>query len=103
MWQDGGVPHGTKPPPSDLQQAVAGILRAEKGRKQVSLQQIADATGLFARSQLSAIFKGTKHVDVEQLDALCYALGLNLTAVIAEAERLTDARRLSPDYRVKPL
>jgi hypothetical protein len=28
---------------------------------------------------------------------------LNLTAVIAEAERLTDARRLSPDYRVKPL
>jgi transcriptional regulator with XRE-family HTH domain len=98
-----GVPAGTKPAPTDLQLAVATILRGLKGQAQVTNQAIADASGVLSRSQVSGILNGEKHVDIEQLDALCYTLGRPLTDVIAEAERLTDDRRLKETWKAKPL
>lgn len=102
MWQNVGVPSAAKPTPGPLSIATAAILRARKGRLQVTTGEIADAAGI-SRQQLSGILNSVKHVDIEQLDQICYALGLELVDVIKEAERDTSARRVQAGFTARPL
>jgi transcriptional regulator with XRE-family HTH domain len=102
MWQNGGMPAAPKPPTGPLSHAVAGILRAQKGKLDVTDAQIGKAAHI-SRSQVGHILNGVKHVDVEQLDQLCYALGLNLLDVIKEAETETSTRKVQAGWPARPL
>lgn len=82
---------GTKPAPGVLSQEIAATLRAQLGRKQFSQSALAAAVGI-SQTQLSGILNARKHVDVEQLDELCFALGLSFREVIAAADRATSHR-----------
>lgn len=82
---------GTKQQPGTLSREVAAILRAQMARRKILQTQVADATGI-SQTQLSGILGARKHVDLEQLDEICYALGLSFREVIAEADMESSSR-----------
>ena len=89
------MPRGFKPAPGALSLGVASALRAEMGRQDnMSKAELARRAGL-DRTAVSDIVRGLSQADIEQLDALCQALGISMTAVIEEAEAATDSRRLA--------
>jgi DNA-binding Xre family transcriptional regulator len=100
LWHDVRMPAGAKTPPGPFSQELAAILRAQMARKQLWQAQVAVAAGM-SQGQLSAVLNGKKHIDMEQLDRLCYVLGLKLVEVLREADeaskwRLTEAGQPTP-------
>ena len=87
------MPRAAKPAPGPLSLAIAEILRAQMGRLGVSRSAIARATNR-SSTGIAEIIRGASQADVEQLDDICIALGLNLTKVIHEAEEQTSVRLL---------
>lgn len=85
------MPSGTKPEPGVLSQEVAAILRAQLARKRITQAELADAVNS-AQTQISGILNARKHVDIEKLDEICQALGLEFAEVIREADAATEAR-----------
>lgn len=83
-----------KPAPGPLSLEVASLLRAEMGRQNnLSKSELARRAGL-DRTAVSDIVRGLQQADIEQLDAICQALGVTLTDILVKAEQETDARRL---------
>ena len=93
---------GMKQPPGLLSQEVAAVLRGQLARKKLTQQELATATGI-STSQLSMILNGTKHADLEQLDRMCYAVGLKLADVVKEASGLAGSRFAESGWSVDPL
>jgi len=95
MWvYSDAMPRAAKPAPGPLSLEVASILRAEMGRQNnMSKAELARRSKL-DRTAVSDIVRGLSQADIEQLDAICQALGISMTAVIKEAEKTTDSRRL---------
>lgn len=91
---------GTKPAPGALSKEIAAILRAQMGRKQVVQARVAEAAGM-SQPQLSGVLSEKKQLDIEQLDELCWALGLELREVIAEADIAASDRQSSPEWSAK--
>lgn len=88
---------GSKPEPGALTREVAGILRAEIARHRLLQGDVAKAAGM-SPNQLSGILRGNKHVDLDQLDRLCWALGLSFRDVAADADRHADSRQADPNW-----
>lgn len=80
------MPTGQKPRPGTLTHHIAGVLRAEAARKQISQSVIAEATGI-SQSQVSKYLAGRRSPNVDELAALCRAVGRGYLDVAAEAER----------------
>lgn len=90
-WHTFVMPKAPKRAIGPLQAEIAADLRAEVARRQViqsSLAAAADISG----AQLSELLAGKKHMDVEQLDRICFALDLKLRDVIERAEKATGSR-----------
>jgi len=93
------MPGGTKSAPGPLTQAITAILRARMGRDNITKTALAAAIGV-SRPQVQKILAGQKQIDVEQLDEMCWVLGLNAREVIAEADAVSSGRHVgwtSPD------
>lgn len=93
---------GTKPEPGMLTKEIAAQLRAQVARRQLTQTYVAEESGL-SQSRLSELLNGRKQIDVEELDRICYAIGLNMATVLTDADEATSARYLDPDWTVKPL
>lgn len=91
-----------KPEPGLLTKEIASILRAQVARKQI-LQKYAAAEAGISQARLSDLLNGHKQFDVEELDRICFAIGLDLADTLNEADEATSARYLDPDWNVKPL
>lgn len=87
------MPQGTKAAPGALTQEVAGILRGELARQKMTKTELAQRTQI-SLPQISNILAGHKHIDLEQFDVLCAALGLDADSEFVAASRLSAARRL---------
>ena len=72
--------------PGFLSMEIAGILRAELARRQGHQAEAAAATGISA-GQLSKMFAGKKSFDLEDLDAVATAMGLDLTRDLVDPAR----------------
>lgn len=77
------MPSGTKPEPSSFTKAIARRVNSEK---QLSNAELARQTGI-SRPHLIKMLQGGKHWDVDQLDAICKALGLDIVEIIDAAEK----------------
>jgi ribosome-binding protein aMBF1 (putative translation factor) len=65
------------------------------GRRGVSKVQLA-ADSRLHRTMVSDIVRGLQQADIEQLEALCVALGLNMTREVIEvAQRATEGRQFT--------
>lgn len=93
---------GTKPEPGALSEALAGILRAQIARKRLLQSEVAAAAGM-SQAQLSGVLNAKKHIDIEQLDKLCWVIGLDFWKVVEEADKETVDRQVRPDWKTSTL
>lgn len=84
---------GTAAPVGALTKEVAAILRTRIARQQLLQKDIAESLHI-GKTQLSDIINGKKHVDIELLDDICSAVGLDFMDVLKEAEKATQSRLL---------
>ncbi len=78
------MPTGSKPTPRAITQEIAAILREKQGRERLSQRKIADASGL-SQSQVSKYLAAKKSMTLEELEAVCAALGLAWDGVLNDA------------------
>ena len=93
---------GKKAPPGTLSHEMAAILRGKMGHDKITAQAVADAVGM-SRAQVSGVLNGKKHVDVEQLDRICFSLGLTLEKVLREADKAASDRHAEPSWTTQRL
>ena len=65
--------------------AVAGELRAERARQDITWDALVEATGI-SKSSVLRYLKGTRDIPLPEYVALCGALGLSPTEVFERAE-----------------
>lgn len=92
---------GTKAIPGALSEELAERLRAQMARKRVSQLALAEAVGM-SQAQLSGVLNAKKHVDLEQLDSICWVLGMSFRDLIAEIDEAASRRLVDPS-RPKPV
>jgi transcriptional regulator with XRE-family HTH domain len=93
---------GTKPAPGVLSEALGGILRAQIARKKLLQSDVAAAAGM-SQGQLSGVLNAKKHIDIEQLDKLCWVIGLNFWKVLEEADAEARDRQLRGEWATPTL
>lgn len=69
----------------DLTRHVAGTIRSLMAKHGVSQGQLAEAVGV-SQSQLSKMTRGAKPISIDQLHAMCWALGADIVDVLKEAQ-----------------
>lgn len=79
------MPTGKKPAPGPLSISIAAILNEEIRRRGLRQTDIAARAGMSA-SQLSRVLSVSKVFTIDQLDAVCRAVGVPLREVIVGAE-----------------
>ncbi|MGY4859490.1 helix-turn-helix domain-containing protein [Cryobacterium sp. AP23] len=85
------MPSGGTTKPGPLTVAVAAILNRAFLQAGVSQKKLGEAVGI-SQSQMSKHLRGERVLDVDQLDAICLALGLSITAVVSEAVDVAHPR-----------
>lgn len=83
-------------PPSDFTKAVHAEIRGWRGKRNISQRKLSELTGI-PNSTLSQII-GTdqKPLDMNELEAICNALGVSPEVVVEDAVKaLEDASRAS--------
>ncbi len=93
------MPSGTRPLPGPLSIEVAQTLLAVIRDRGASQADIAGAADMSA-SQLSRTLSGQKVFTLDQLDAVCAALGEDIVRIVGEADAATRDRR--PTDNVTP-
>lgn len=82
----------------DLTRQVASTVRAAMAKFNVTQAEMAAAVGV-SQSQLSKMVRGTRPIDIDQLDAMCRALGLDTGTVVADAEAFLGNYDIAPAAR----
>lgn len=99
------VPTGKTPAPGPLSRHIAATLSAEMRRRGLRQTDIAADVGM-SPSQLSRALSATKVFTIDQLDAVCRAVGVSLSGVVAAASTATvpggDDIANVTDIRVRP-
>lgn len=105
-WQEARqtwhVPTGKTPAPGPLSRHIATTLIAEIRERGFRQVEIAARAGM-SPSQLSRVLSARKVFTIDQLDAVCRALGVPLTQVITDAVQATESERSATvtDIRVR--
>ncbi|WP_179210859.1 helix-turn-helix domain-containing protein [Cellulomonas iranensis] len=88
------MPSGANPMPTPLTRAIAARLRARIGELNITAKVVAERSGI-PTATLSRLLNEKKPIYVEQLDALCSALNLDIAAVLDAADRASRRRHLT--------
>lgn len=96
---------GTKSAPGPLTREIAALLHDKMARKGVNDLALSNAIGAdrISRPQVQKIRKGLKRVDVEDLERMCWALGVDFLDLLKQADDATSTRHIDPEWDVKPL
>jgi transcriptional regulator with XRE-family HTH domain len=85
----------TPTPLTPLEHALAGVLRAERARLGLSLDDIAKRSEqTISRVAYNRLEKGERHADLNQLEACARALGITLTHLLMLATEQIDTRSM---------
>jgi len=97
MCENDGMPGAASKTPGPFVKEVAAVLREKVAREGLSHQQLAEVLDV-SRGQLSKILAGNKQIELEQLDEICWALGLNFRDVVVNADKATSFRHTSDEW-----
>lgn len=78
------MPQAPKPAPGPGALRIAALLRARRQELGVTQKALAAETGL-AQQTISALLLGQRTIDVDQLQLLCDALGLDVQDAMRKA------------------
>lgn len=79
------VPTGRSRVPGSLSRAVGAILAGRASERGLTQGQLGTAAGV-SQSQVSKLFRGERALTLDQYDALCEALDLDIVGILIEAE-----------------
>lgn len=79
------MPTGRTTEPSDLTRAVAAVIRAQMGYRDITQADLVRQTGV-SQPTVSRIVKGERSIDMEMLHKVCRVLRVSVSAVIDQAE-----------------
>lgn len=96
------MPSGTKRAPEALALEISARLREHMARRKISKSALAGAVGI-SEPQVNKMINGRKDFDIEDLDRICWALGLDLREVINAADEASTSRHIAPGWNVTPL
>jgi transcriptional regulator with XRE-family HTH domain len=85
------VPTGSKRPPGPLSRAVAAIVADAFTESGLSQRALGEATGI-SQSQMSKYLRGERSMLLDDLDEVCFALGLSIVDVVERAARAAPDR-----------
>ncbi|WP_162817545.1 helix-turn-helix domain-containing protein [Microbacterium paraoxydans] len=85
------MPTGTQPLPSPLSQHVGRLLSEAIAARGLAQSRVADEAGI-SPSQLSRALTGKKVFTLDQLDAVCIVVGVDLIDVVSSADAATKSR-----------
>ena len=85
------MPTGTQPLPSPLSQHVGLALADAIASRGLSQASVAVSAGM-SPSQLSRALTGKKVFTIDQIDAVCVVLGIDLIDVVSAADKATRSR-----------
>jgi len=83
---------------SDLTRLIASMIRGLMARHGVKQAEMAESIGV-SQSQLSKMIRGVRPIDIDQLDGMCRALGVDLSGIIKDAEQTLSAYDAKPNAR----
>jgi transcriptional regulator with XRE-family HTH domain len=85
-------------PLTPLESALAGVLRAERARLTLSLDDVVERSGgAISRVSFNRLEKGERHADLNQLEASARALGMPLSRLLElAAEQLESEQVAAP-------
>ena len=75
---------GSKRPPGALSQAVAAILADAFAESGLSQRALGEAAGI-SQSQMSKYLRGERPMLIDDLDKVCFVLGLSIVDVVGRA------------------
>ena len=78
------MPAGTKPTPGQITKALGEIVRQRMEELDLRQPHLASRAGM-SRSQIGEFLNGKKHIDVEQLIAICKAIDLDTLETFSQA------------------
>ena len=78
---------------SNFGKVIARLLNDERLQKGVTQAELAESTGI-SQSQISKQLRGTRDINIDELDAIVTGLNLSLVELIRTAEQ-----ELNPDVR----
>jgi len=84
---------------SDLTRHVASRLRGLMAQHRVTQAELAESIGV-SQSQLSKMVRGVRPIDLDQLDGMCIALGVDTGDLIKEAEAALQNYDFVPNARL---
>lgn len=85
------MPTGTQPLPSPLSQHVGRLLGEAINDRGLAQNRVAEEAGM-SPSQLSRALTGKKVFTLDQLDAVCAVIGVDLIDVVTAADAVTASR-----------
>jgi len=99
------MPSGTKNVTGPLTQEIAAILRERMSRMKYTDRDLSEAVGAdcLSRSQVNKIRAGQKHVDIDDYERICVALGLDFIEVLTRAAASTPDRHSAAGWDVRRL
>jgi len=80
---------GKNSAPGPLTKAIAEVIWLRISELRTNKSRVSEATGI-ARTTLGGIIDGTTVYDIEQLDRVCMALGVQIENVLADAEKIAE-------------
>lgn len=81
---------------------MTAIMRERMGRDGITKTALAAAVGI-SRPQVQKILTDQKRIDIEQMDEIFWALGLDARAEFLKAEAQTSDRHAEPSWKITPL
>lgn len=94
------MPKGTNTPVGPLSAAISEQLHAQMALLRSNKSKLAEAAGI-PRTTLGPIIDGKKTFDIEVLDKICQALGLDSVEVMKKADLETQGRLV--DMGIRPI
>lgn len=74
-----------------LGKAVAKSLNAQRAYVGMTQMQLSEKSGI-SQSQLSKQLRGIRAINIDELDAICEALGVSMESILESAEAALDRR-----------
>lgn len=84
---------------SDITRHVASQIRGLMAQYGVKQGELAESIGV-SQSQLSKMVRGTRPIDLDQLDGMCRALGVDTFTVVKEAEETLSNYDSQPNAKL---
>lgn len=80
----------------DIPTGIAAEIRGEMGKRQISMKELANQTGMSYASIIRKINEGSRQLSIEDLSKISNALGIKISTLVTRVEQALDTTPPNP-------